>query len=71
MYKFIFLSLLLISCLYLNAAYFTSIPMTIAQPNGEQISCFASGDEFFNWLHDSKGYTIIQSASNGYYYYAM
>jgi len=45
--------------------------MTIAQPNGEQISCFASGDEFFNWLHDSKGYTIIQSASNGYYYYAM
>ncbi|NVN95333.1 MAG: M6 family metalloprotease domain-containing protein [Bacteroidetes bacterium] len=52
-----------------NAAYFEKLPYTITQPNGKTINCFVSGDEFFNWLHDADGYTIIQ-ASNGYYYYA-
>ncbi len=51
------------------AAYFKFLPETITQPNGETINCFASGDEFFNWLHDAEGYTIIQNAENGYYYY--
>jgi len=51
-------------------AYQKNIPMEIEQPNGEKISCFASGDEFFNWYHDAEGYTIIQNVNDGYYYYA-
>ncbi|PIY34552.1 MAG: hypothetical protein COZ08_01290, partial [Bacteroidetes bacterium CG_4_10_14_3_um_filter_42_6] len=34
------------------------------------IHCFATGDEFYNWLHDADNYTIIQSSEDGYYYYA-
>ncbi len=66
----LFFFALLILTLNLNAAYYQALPMSISQPNGQVISCFASGDEFFNWLHDSNGYTIMQSPSDGYYYYA-
>ena len=51
-----------------TAAYFEYLPYTIKQPDGTIISCFVSGDEFFNWIHDQDGYTIIQ-APDGYYYY--
>ena len=47
------------------------MPQTITQPDGTVIHCFASGDEFHNWLHDSAGYTIIQNAKTGYYVYAV
>lgn len=49
-------------------AFFKEIPTTLTQPDGSEIQCYASGDEFFNWLHDEKGYTIIQG-DDGYYYY--
>ncbi len=53
-----------------KADYFNNLPYTIMQPNGKTIHCFVSGDEYFNWIHDENGYTIIQ-ADNGYYYYAI
>lgn len=53
----------------IKAAYFQNLPYSVTQPNGELIKCFVSGDEFYNWIHDAEGFTIIQS-SNGYYYYA-
>lgn len=53
-----------------QAAYFQNQPYQITQPNGTTIDCFVSGDEFFNWLHDEEGYTIVQ-AENGYFYYAV
>lgn len=53
---------------YLNAAYVSFQPHTIEQPNGDVIHCYVSGDEYFNWLHDADGYTIIQGA-DGYFYY--
>ncbi|NVN93737.1 MAG: M6 family metalloprotease domain-containing protein [Bacteroidetes bacterium] len=67
--------LFLISILFLlfftsRAAYFERLPYTITQPDGKKFSCFVSGDEFFNWIHDTEGYTIIQ-APNGYFYYAV
>lgn len=52
----------------LLANYFSFLPYTITQPDGEVINCFVSGDEYFNWLHDKDGYTIIQSR-DGYFYY--
>jgi len=54
----------------LNAAYLENIPMKLIQPNGDTLYCYASGDEFFNYLHDKDGYTIIQN-SDGYYMYAI
>ena len=67
------LFILLIACFCIvsaHAAYLRNIPMTVNQPDGTVLHCFASGDEFFNYLHDSNGYTIIQHPETGYYVYA-
>ena len=53
-----------------QAAYLRDVPVTVTQPDGTVLHCFASGDEFFNYLHDSNGYTIIQHPQTGYYVYA-
>ena len=55
---------------HVQAAYLRDIPMTVTQPDGTVLHCFASGDEFFNYLHDKDGYTIIQHPQTGYYVYA-
>ena len=68
--KLRFLFILLLFPFIINAAYFTYQPYTIQQPDGEIIECFVSGDEYFNWLHDAEGYTIIQS-SDGFFYYGI
>ena len=57
--------------LNVNAAYLKDVPQKLTQPNGEIIHCFASGDEYHNWLHDSLGYTIIRHPQTGYYVYAL
>ncbi len=58
----------IISSLIVQAANFHFLPYTVKQPSGSIINCFVSGDEYFNWLHDQNGYTIIQ-ADDGYYYW--
>lgn len=58
--------ILIIFSLQLQAAYLENIPKTITHPDGKVIQCFASGDEFHNWLHDKDNYTIIQSQKDGY-----
>ena len=60
----------MIGCFSVQAAYFSFVPRILKQPNGEQVHCFASGDEFYNWLHDAEGYTIIQNTHTGYFVYA-
>ena len=65
--------ILLIMCFCLasvHAAYLRNIPMTVTQPDGTTLQCLASGDEFFNYLHDENGFTIIQHPQTGYYVYA-
>ncbi|MFO7809915.1 MAG: M6 family metalloprotease domain-containing protein, partial [Candidatus Delongbacteria bacterium] len=52
----------------LNAAYLENIPILVTQPDGSDINCFSTGDEFFNRLHDKDNYTIIQG-NDGWYYY--
>ncbi|OGD18269.1 MAG: hypothetical protein A2W03_14100 [Candidatus Aminicenantes bacterium RBG_16_63_16] len=54
----------------LQAAYLVNVPVPVTQPNGETLALYASGDEFYNWLHDKAGYTIIQDSGTGYYVYA-
>jgi M6 family metalloprotease-like protein len=65
----LFLLIILSSILYSAPRYF--VPITLTQPNGEVINCFASGDEFYNWVHDKDNYTIIKDSKTGYYVYAL
>jgi M6 family metalloprotease-like protein len=56
--------------LSLWAAPLRNVPLTLVQPNGDTLHCLASGDEFFNYLHDANGYTIVQNEA-GWYVYAL
>ncbi len=53
-----------------SGAPLRNIPQEILQPDGTLLHCFASGDEFHNWLHDADGFTIIQDQETGFYVYA-
>lgn len=57
-------------CTIVQAAPLRYYPLTVMQPNGASLQCFASGDEFHNWLHDKDNFTIIQDPNTGYYVYA-
>lgn len=69
--KALFITLFLV--IYLSsslfAAYIEFFPVELQQPDGTVFSCFASGDEYYNWLHDSDGFTIIQDTETGWYVY--
>lgn len=54
----------------LFSAFIEFEPIEITQPDGTVLSCFATGDEFFNWAHDENNYTIIRDEMSGYYTYA-
>jgi M6 family metalloprotease-like protein len=70
MKKLLFITLLAFSFSKGFSAYLVNVPQTLKQPDGTVLHCFASGDEFYNWLHDSLGYTIVENAQ-GYYVYAL
>jgi len=53
------------------AAPLEFVPQRLIQPDGVILECFASGDEYYNWLHDANGYTIIQDPITGYFVYAV
>ena len=61
---------IIISINLIFGAYFKNIPIFLTQPDGTNISCLASGDEFYHYLHDENNYTIIQNKIDRYYYYA-
>ena len=69
MKKILLFLLILVIYTQTYGALIRNTPVSITQPDGEKINCLASGDEFFNYLHDEDGYTIIQSQIDGYYYY--
>ena len=58
--------LLLLASGALFGAYINNQPVQVNQPDGSKLELFASGDEFYNWLHDKDGYTIKQN-NNGWY----
>ena len=67
------ISLLALLCLTmgaLHAAFLKNVPCTLVQPDGSKLHCFATGDEYYNYLHDKEGYTIILNRETGYYVYA-
>ncbi len=53
------------------AAPIKNLPVKLIQPNGSEINCFVSGDEFFNYIHDDSGYIIVQNPDTKYYCYAI
>lgn len=53
-----------------SAAPIEKQPVTLTQPDGSEIHVFVSGDEFYNWVMDDLGYTIMQDPASGYYVYA-
>ncbi len=67
--NFIMLIVALFIAMNLPAALYRDLPMTVTQPDGTTIECLATGDEYFNYLHDEAGFTIIQNPQDGYYYY--
>ncbi|MDR0364136.1 MAG: M6 family metalloprotease domain-containing protein, partial [Bacteroidales bacterium] len=52
------------------AAYLEKHPIIIKQPDGTEVQCFATGDEYYNWVHDAEGYTLIRDPQTGYVVYA-
>jgi len=67
--RFVISIFLVFTFISIFAALLENIPMEIKQPDGSIINCFASGDEFFNYLHDKNGFTIKQNPIDGYYYF--
>lgn len=65
------LLVLLIVSISLQASYLRNVPQKLVQPNGEIVYCYATGDEFYHWLHDEEGYTIVQNPQTGYFCYAI
>ncbi|HPK41728.1 MAG TPA: hypothetical protein PKZ69_08885, partial [Candidatus Cloacimonadota bacterium] len=63
--KLILLMGIVMLCQLLFAAWLTNEPMVVYQPDGTEIKCLATGDEFHNWLHNSADYTIIQNQNTG------
>lgn len=55
----------------LFASYEVNVPQIIKQPDGKIIHCLASGDEYYHWLHDADGYTIVMNPVDGYFYYGI
>lgn len=51
------------------AAPFKNLETYIILPNGVELKLLASGDEFYHWVHDENGYTIVKG-EDGYCYYA-
>ncbi|MDS1002585.1 M6 family metalloprotease domain-containing protein [Clostridium sporogenes] len=52
-----------------TAAPINDASVKLTQPDGQVIQCYASGDEFYNYLHDSDGRAIVKDEKTGYYVY--
>ena len=68
-FKLLLTSLLVFCFITINAAPFKNVEKILIQPDGTELHCYASGDEFYSRLHDKDGYTIVQ-AENGFFVYA-
>jgi M6 family metalloprotease-like protein len=72
MKKIIILLILMALCHLMTYAYYhNSFPVTVTQPDGAVVHCFTSGDEYYNWVHDADGYTLIRDEKSGYVVYAQ
>jgi M6 family metalloprotease-like protein len=54
-----------------EAAFLRDVPQTATQPDGTVLHLFATGDEYYNRLHDARGFTIVRDPQTGYLVYAI
>ena len=54
------ISLLCLTTEKAHAAPFTNFQVTITQPDGTEVKLYAIGDEYYNWVQDAQGYTVLQ-----------
>ena len=64
------LSGLIFAALPAFGAWLNDVPQEFTQPDGEKLKCFGSGDEYYHWLHDADGFTIVKDPQTGYFVYA-
>jgi M6 family metalloprotease-like protein len=55
---------------FAQAAYLRNVPQVVTQPDGSVLHLFATGDEYYNWLHDADGYVVIRDPASGFLVYA-
>jgi M6 family metalloprotease-like protein len=65
---FIAICLIWAASCFLFGAYLRFQPVMLNQPDGSKLDLYASGDEFYNWLHDKNGYTVKQNDAGWYVY---
>jgi hypothetical protein len=53
------------------AALLRNVPQTLKQPDGTVVHLFATGDEYYNRLHDGDGFTVVRDPDTGYLVYAI
>ena len=70
MKRYVILALAIVSGWLLFGALLYDQPVMVDQPDGKKVNLLASGDEFYNYLHDNDGYTVVQNPETGYYVYA-
>ena len=69
--RFLLFLVLIYGCaVFIQAALLRNVPIKVKQPDGTVLNCLASGDEFYNWLHDKDGYTILRNPATGFLVYA-
>ncbi|MBK7174372.1 MAG: M6 family metalloprotease domain-containing protein [Bacteroidales bacterium] len=67
---FLFLLFMLLSVSGIQAAWFSRVPVEVEQPDGSSVNCFMSGDEYYQWIHDAEGFTLLPNPE-GFYCYAI
>ncbi|HLP18506.1 MAG TPA: M6 family metalloprotease domain-containing protein [Bacteroidota bacterium] len=55
----------------LKCAPLTFVPITLVQPDGAVVQAYASGDEFYHWVHDKDEFTIVRDSISHFYVYAV
>jgi M6 family metalloprotease-like protein len=66
----IFLMGMVFSAVGAFAAPFQDEPQTMVQPDGSEVSYYATGDEYFRYLHDAQGNVLMIDPDTGYLTYA-
>ncbi|MCL2064030.1 MAG: T9SS type A sorting domain-containing protein [Candidatus Cloacimonetes bacterium] len=67
----LFLFLLSLLLVNLQAVWVTDGALQLTQPDGTQLDLYITGDEHHRWVHNAEGFTIIQDFNTGYWTWAM
>jgi len=55
----------------LFAAWLNNVALELKQPDGTVLHLFATGDEYYNWVHDANGFTVLRDENSGNIVYAF